>query len=355
MYESVEVLMRTPARLLVTGSLFLLLACGSSDSGSELNGGSGSGSGASSTGGTGIILPTGGSGGSSTGSGGGATGPWMLPAGFTSATKGGWQLGDELTGDGTPAGGSGTGGSAGTSGSGGGENGTGCGALIGIVRDFNGKDQPMGHPDFQAFDGDPETRGMVEVDLGADLKPVYTGVCEAANADNEDLCPEQQQSTSAAAFSQWYRADATVNRAFLLKLSFEPDGTGLFTFDSNMFFPLDGQGLGNTPGQDHNFGFTTEVHTEFIYRGGEVFTFTGDDDLWVFINKKLAIDLGGLHPAVTGTINLDMAAGQLGIATGNYYTLDLFHAERSPSASNFRVDTSLEFTNCGIFVPDVPK
>ena len=48
------------------------------------------------------------------------------------------------------------------------------------------------------------------------------------------------------------------------------------------------------------------MHLEFTHSGGEVFTFEGDDDVWVFINKKLAVDLGGMHPKLDGTANLDM-------------------------------------------------
>jgi fibro-slime domain-containing protein len=121
---------------------------------------------------------------------------------------------------------------------------------------------------------------------------------------------------------------------------------------------LDGVGWGNSGrGEDHNqhnFGFTTEVHTKFAYHGGENFTFIGDDDVWVFINNKLAVDLGGLHPKATGSIDLDKSAGDLGIAKGNEYTLDLFHAERHTTASHFRIDTNLTFTNCGVIVPEPP-
>jgi fibro-slime domain-containing protein len=94
-------------------------------------------------------------------------------------------------------------------------------------------------------------------------------------------------------------------------------------------------------GQQHNFFFTTEIHTKFEYKGGEVFTFIGDDDLWLFINDKLAIDLGGLHPAKTGTVNLDAKAAELGITKGQTYHMDIFHAERHTTDSNFRIETTI--------------
>ncbi|WP_433928987.1 fibro-slime domain-containing protein [Sorangium cellulosum] len=76
--------------------------------------------------------------------------------------------------------------------------------------------------------------------------------------------------------------------------------------------------------------------------GGEVFTVSGDDDLWVFINGKLAIDLGGLHVVETDSIDLDERAAEL----GNEHSLSLFHADRRATESNFSLETSLKFTNC---------
>jgi fibro-slime domain-containing protein len=85
---------------------------------------------------------------------------------------------------------------------------------------------------------------------------------------------------------------------------------------------------------------------EFKYNGGEVFTFRGDDDLWVFVNGKLGLDLGGVHGALEGTLDLDANAARLGVTPGNVYALDFFQAERHTSESNFRIETNLVFTNC---------
>jgi len=288
-------------------------------------------------------VPNGGAGGGPGDADGG-----MPITGFTPADIGGWKLGPPVTAEVPPTGIS--------------NEGKSCDALVAVVRDFKGVNENDGHPDFEAYEGDEPTRGLVAEMLGADRKPVYASMCEAGvggggngngNRNRGGPCPFGQQTTSKDAFDQWYHFADGVNKPYLLYLQFQNGGT-VSTFASDHFFPLDGAGWGNS-GNDaeqmpHNFGFTTELHTKFKYMGGETFRFTGDDDLWVFINDKLALDLGGLHPEVSGEINLDQAAAMLGITKGGTYSMDLFHAERHTDASNFRVDTNFAFVDCGTVI-----
>jgi fibro-slime domain-containing protein len=203
-----------------------------------------------------------------------------------------------------------------------------CGStLTGVLRDF--KDD---HPDFEKFLGDD--RGIVKTDLGSDQKPVY------ASSSNTPT------TTGKANFDQWYRDVKDVNLASTFAITLTKGASGVYTYTNPAFFPLDGKGFGDQ-GREHNFHFTYELHTTFAYGGGETFEFTGDDDLWVFVNNKLAIDLGGVHGAENGSIDLDMRAAELGIVKGKVYALDFFFAERHTSESTFRIDTTLDFVDCG--------
>ena len=192
--------------------------------------------------------------------------------------------------------------------------------LNATVRDFRDT-----HPDFEKGISGLVT-GLVQTQLGPDSKPIFVG-------------PNGRGAiTSTASFNQWYNDDATVNSKTItpIVLSETAPNSGVYSFQSNAFFPIDGQLFGNQ-GRAHNYHFTLELHTNFTYRGGEVFQFTGDDDIWVFINNRLVVDLGGVHGAASGSVNLDT----LGLTTGSTYKFDFFFAERHTTDSNFRLQTSI--------------
>ena len=198
-----------------------------------------------------------------------------------------------------------------------------CNQLHATIRDFH-----KTHPDFEHFTSDAVTPGLVATTLGADHTPRYA-------PQGATVC-----TTGPTQFADWYHDVAGTNVAIPITLSLIETSPGVFVFDSGAFFPIDGQGFGDE-GFDHNYSFTTEIHTLFTYQGGEQFTFRGDDDLFLFINDHLAIDLGGTHQPATSTVDLDAQAAGLGLAKGGTYRMDIFHAERHSTASNFRIQTTI--------------
>lgn len=198
--------------------------------------------------------------------------------------------------------------------------------LISVIRDFDDT-----HPDFELPITDQLfERGLVSSELGPDDKPVYAHKANSISTSGQD------------AFDQWYRDTPGVNQSTSIDLTLRAsaESPGMFVYDDPDFFPIDGQLLGNQR-RPHNFHFTLEASTRFQYLGGEVFRFSGDDDMWVFINRRLAIDLGGTHSSLAASVSLDEAAERLGLVRGGMFPLHFFFAERHTSESHFNIETSI--------------
>lgn len=188
------------------------------------------------------------------------------------------------------------------------------------------------HPDVEKAIGDD--KGMVEKVLGDDGTPVYAGKPATPTTHGKD------------AFFSWFHDVGGVNAKAPLSLTLAR-GDGLtYLFDAPAFFPADNILFGNE-GRPHNFHFTVQIHATFAYRGGETLTFRGDDDVWVFLNRRLALDLGGVHGAETASVSLDARKDELGLTVGELHDFDLFFAERHANESSFHVETTITgFSPC---------
>ena len=243
-----------------------------------------------------------------------------------------------------------------------------------IIRDFKAGNQTGGHPDFETYGHSDASIGLIANTLDTDGKPVfadaygYDGCNGFKNAAGQRILPSfasrtlgdtvgtltrstAKQLTSSDAFRQWYRDTAGVNlaRSVPLRLN-RVAGTRRYVFDSAVdepyktrggFYPINGDLFGNYSTTGKNYHFTTEVECRFVFNRADnsVFNFTGDDDLWVFINNKLVMDLGGLHGKQAQSLEVNRVPA---LVDGQAYTLKIFHAERHTTDSNFRIETSLQ-------------
>lgn len=156
--------------------------------------------------------------------------------------------------------------------------------------------------------------------------------------------------STAANFAQWYVDTPGVNVPIAASITLNESG-GLYSYSNNSYFPIDGQGYGNQ-GRSHNYHFTLHLEGQLGFEDttagvDQSFTFTGDDDLWVFVNGQLVLDLGGVHGAESAFFSDETLKG-LGLLAGQNYDLDIFFAERHTSESNFAITTNF-------FVRDVPE
>ena len=125
---------------------------------------------------------------------------------------------------------------------------------------------------------------------------------------------------------------------------------GRFTGAGNNFYPLNDVKLPYEESETSNnyyFGMRYDVTFKIgDYVGPLNYEFTGDDDLWVVLDgKKIVIDLGGIHSAAKGTVDLWDYIGQAANLTEaqkqQNHTLTILYMERGAYESNCQMKFTL--------------
>lgn len=256
-----------------------------------------------------------------------------------------------------------------------------------LMRDFVGQGHGLNgqaeHIDFNKLGGSG-VLGIVEPALNAASRPAYA--CPGGDCSKNPghlyvgAAGQRPNLSNAANFAQWYTDVPGVNLTLASEVILTRRADGSYLYDSaekhdngegvkiDFFDPIHKQGFVGAGREslascspDRNVSFTTETHFWFEYQGGEHFKFSGDDDTWVFVNGKLAIDLGGLHVRLNGEFDLDddldgagpdTADGSgtaksdlqatpfrvdFGLKPKGIYEVVMFQAERNECGSNFTV------------------
>ncbi len=226
-------------------------------------------------------------------------------------------------------------------------------SLVAVIRDFKRYrfGDSLTNPDFEnpyvAFDTKTKAcddRAIVADRLGSDGKPSY-----------KPMSGESPTTHGRAGFDNWYRDVPGINIRVEYPVNFERNANGELEYDSAVsgatisstnlargFFPIDDgtpfqTSFGNQ-GDSHNYSFTMELHAKVTYLGNETIRCRADDDIFVYIDSRLVINLGGLHIAQEATCDVD----SIGLEKGRTYNLDIYYAERHKAGADFRVATTLQ-------------
>ncbi len=244
-------------------------------------------------------------------------------------------------------------------------------------------------------------QGVVRDTLGADGLPVptYTNSTEAWAANRDVFTANVTGHNPVQPSDNFYRwfHETSVSKQYDREITFKRIGNNSYTYGGQNIYPLDNIDFSkDDPASQsaqhsedrmrHNFHFTAHlsVPIKVAADGTEIFEFSGDDDVWVFLNGKLVLDIGGLHEALQGNFKINTdgtitsfvqkvndVSGRaklgnpgsynyvnnlsnhnratykdqtktfdIGLEAGDIVNLDFFYAERSTTAANTRITIS---------------
>ena len=116
---------------------------------------------------------------------------------------------------------------------------------------------------------------------------------------------------------------------------------------------------------DRNYNYVLKSQGQFVYFEDEdyYFNFEGDDDVYLFINGELVLDLGATHGVSRAKININdyvewaqdnldssdsavrARAEKLNLEDGESYRFDFFYMERHSCGANLKISTNIPVTD----------
>jgi fibro-slime domain-containing protein len=233
--------------------------------------------------------------------------------------------------------------------------------LYGVYRDFRSANVKNGHPDMQVTP--PGGRG-VYADIAADTlnaqgdpQLVCTGHLVSASAADASgrpiIGPKAHLNaksgdrartavvtnggavTSADSFSSWFTDVPGVNTSAAFPITLT-NTNGVWSVDGDLLTQhVKEPGAGN----NKVYSYTFELETNFVYHpeANQYIRAGADDCMWVYVNNKLVIDLGGNHDYAEQYFEMSRLQG---LQAGTRYPVKVFYAERTKGGSRFKLEAN---------------